>query len=123
MTNGKAPGPFSITSYALKFMVWTEMNPNDEHENDNANYLITIIHAMILEFWEGMLDFKSWKSGTLAPVPKKSDLSNPNKWYPVGYLPHLSAPQPALGLCRTYIDHGWAYGNILTIFISCESHV
>eukprot|EP00957_Ditylum_brightwellii_P204165 15337987-Ditylum_brightwellii.AAC.1 len=23
-------------------------------------------------------------------------------------LPHLSAPTKALGLCRTYIDHGWA---------------
>eukprot|EP00957_Ditylum_brightwellii_P165285 12584418-Ditylum_brightwellii.AAC.1 len=57
MANGKAPGPSGITSDALKSMVWTETNPNDEHENDDADYLATVIHAMILEFWEGTLDF------------------------------------------------------------------
>ena len=86
MVNGKAVGPSSITSDALKSMVWTEINPDDDHENDDANYLATVIHTMILEFWEGMLDFESWKSGTLAPVPKKGDLSNPNKWHPVCLL-------------------------------------
>eukprot|EP00957_Ditylum_brightwellii_P141458 10776648-Ditylum_brightwellii.AAC.1 len=86
MENKKAMGPSRITSDALKSMVWNEENPDEDHDNDNDNYLTTIIHAMILEFWEGKLDFESWKSGTLAPVPKKSDLSNPNKWSPACLL-------------------------------------
>eukprot|EP00957_Ditylum_brightwellii_P178520 13598639-Ditylum_brightwellii.AAC.1 len=64
-------------------MVWTETNPDDDHENNNDDYLATVVHAMILEFWEGTLDFEFWKSSTLASVPKKGDLSNPNKWRPV----------------------------------------
>eukprot|EP00957_Ditylum_brightwellii_P091799 6989561-Ditylum_brightwellii.AAC.1 len=79
MANGKALDPSAITSNALKSMVWTKKNPEDEVANDNTNYLATVIHAMILEFWEGSFDFQSWESGTLAPVPKKGDLSNPNK--------------------------------------------
>eukprot|EP00957_Ditylum_brightwellii_P175095 13331728-Ditylum_brightwellii.AAC.1 len=54
--------------------------------NNNANYLATMNHAMIVEFWEDSFDFKSWESGTLAPVPKKGDLLNPNKWHPVCLL-------------------------------------
>eukprot|EP00957_Ditylum_brightwellii_P055384 4197590-Ditylum_brightwellii.AAC.1 len=72
MANRKALGPSGIASNALKY----------DLENDNANYLATVIHAMILEFWEGTLDFESWRSGALTPVPKKGDLSNPNKWHP-----------------------------------------
>ena len=34
------------------------------------------------------------------------------------YLPH----QTVLGLCRTYIDHVWAWDNLLTIFIQYKSH-
>eukprot|EP00957_Ditylum_brightwellii_P078914 5999900-Ditylum_brightwellii.AAC.1 len=86
IANGKAPGPSDITSDALKSMVWTEETPGNEHDNDDANYLATVIHVMLLDFCKSTLDFKSWKSGTLAPVPKKGDLSNPNKWHPVCLL-------------------------------------
>eukprot|EP00957_Ditylum_brightwellii_P159691 12154768-Ditylum_brightwellii.AAC.1 len=71
MANRKAPGPSGVTSNALNSMVWTEKNLEDEHANDNDDYLATIIHAMIVEFWEGTLDCESWKYGTLAPVPKR----------------------------------------------------
>eukprot|EP00957_Ditylum_brightwellii_P136089 10378868-Ditylum_brightwellii.AAC.1 len=67
-------------------MVWTEATPNDEGANDDANYLASVIHHMLLDFWKSALDFESWKSGILAPVPKKGDLSNPNKWRPVCLL-------------------------------------
>eukprot|EP00957_Ditylum_brightwellii_P023240 1754044-Ditylum_brightwellii.AAC.1 len=80
MANGKAPGPSGITSDALKSMVWTEVTPEDEGANDNADYLASVI--MLVEFWKSALDFKSWKFGILSPVPKKGDLSNPNKWRP-----------------------------------------
>eukprot|EP00957_Ditylum_brightwellii_P132340 10091693-Ditylum_brightwellii.AAC.1 len=86
MANGKAPGPSGITSDALKAMVWTEHQLENESNNDNAKYLASAIHTMILEFWTGHLDFQSWESGTMAPVPQKCDISNPNKWHPVCLL-------------------------------------
>eukprot|EP00957_Ditylum_brightwellii_P081262 6181568-Ditylum_brightwellii.AAC.1 len=67
-------------------MVWTKENPEEDMANDNADYLATMIHVMIVEFWEGSFDFKSWDSGTLVPVPKKGNLSNPNKWHSVCLL-------------------------------------
>eukprot|EP00957_Ditylum_brightwellii_P010472 793139-Ditylum_brightwellii.AAC.1 len=71
MANGKAPGPSGITSDALKAMVWREHQPDNDTDNDDADYLASVIHAMILDFWNGHLEFHSWESGTLAPVPKK----------------------------------------------------
>eukprot|EP00957_Ditylum_brightwellii_P017965 1353307-Ditylum_brightwellii.AAC.1 len=86
MANGKAPGPSGVTSDALKSMVWVEETPDDEHDNDDVNYLATVIHAMLINFWESALDFESWKSGTLSPVPQKGNVLNPNKWRPVCLL-------------------------------------
>eukprot|EP00957_Ditylum_brightwellii_P060165 4569769-Ditylum_brightwellii.AAC.1 len=67
-------------------MVWKEHQLEDETANDNREYLVSVIHAMIVQFWNGEVDFGSWESRTLAPVPKKGDLSNPNKWQPVCLL-------------------------------------
>eukprot|EP00957_Ditylum_brightwellii_P091440 6962919-Ditylum_brightwellii.AAC.1 len=67
-------------------MIWTKHNPDDDADNDNANCLIIVIHAMLLDFWSKNTDFASWASGTLSPVPKKGDLSNPNKCQPVCLL-------------------------------------
>eukprot|EP00957_Ditylum_brightwellii_P119280 9100012-Ditylum_brightwellii.AAC.1 len=86
MANRKAPGPSGITSNILKSIVWTEENPDNEDGNDKADYLTTTIHVMILEFWEGTLVFDSWKSCTLVPVPKKGNLSIPNKLHPAYLL-------------------------------------
>eukprot|EP00957_Ditylum_brightwellii_P131768 10048553-Ditylum_brightwellii.AAC.1 len=63
-------------------MVWTEDDPEEAADNDDADFLATTLHTMIVKFWEGKFDFRSWESGILAPVPKKGDLSNPNKWRP-----------------------------------------
>eukprot|EP00957_Ditylum_brightwellii_P057460 4356472-Ditylum_brightwellii.AAC.1 len=86
MANGKAPDPTGITNDALKAMVWKEHQPEDKAANDDAEYLASVIHDMIVQFWNGEFTFESWESGTLAPVPKKGDLSNPNKWQPVCLL-------------------------------------
>eukprot|EP00957_Ditylum_brightwellii_P116630 8896494-Ditylum_brightwellii.AAC.1 len=69
MVNRKAPVPSGVTSDALKSMIWTEKTP--DNEDDNVNYQATVICAMILEIWEGTLDFEPWKSGTFVPVSKK----------------------------------------------------
>eukprot|EP00957_Ditylum_brightwellii_P065523 4970206-Ditylum_brightwellii.AAC.1 len=86
MANSKASGPSGITSDALKAMVWKEHQSENKSNNDNAEYLVSVIHAMILDFWTGHLDFQSWESATLVPVPKKGDSSNPNKWQPICLL-------------------------------------
>eukprot|EP00957_Ditylum_brightwellii_P032747 2482243-Ditylum_brightwellii.AAC.1 len=67
-------------------MVWQEHQPENESDNDDAEYFASVIYPMTLEFWTGHLDFQSWESGTLAPVPQKGDLSNLNKWQPVCLL-------------------------------------
>eukprot|EP00957_Ditylum_brightwellii_P157841 12014221-Ditylum_brightwellii.AAC.1 len=86
MDNRKGPGPSSITADALKAMMWKEYQPENELDNNDAEYLASVIKGMILDFWLRYLNFQSWESGTLAPVPKKGNLSNPNKWRPVCLL-------------------------------------
>eukprot|EP00957_Ditylum_brightwellii_P091078 6934176-Ditylum_brightwellii.AAC.1 len=80
MANNKAQGPSGITSNTLKAMIWTKENPDDDTQNNDANYLVNVLHAMIIDYWSGTLDFKSWDTGTLVPAPKKDDLSNTNQW-------------------------------------------
>eukprot|EP00957_Ditylum_brightwellii_P061870 4695148-Ditylum_brightwellii.AAC.1 len=84
MANGKAAGPSGITSDALKSMVWRDnsLGANDSANND-ADFLATAVHDVLTDFWESKLNFESWKQGTLVPVPKSGNLSNPNKWRPV----------------------------------------
>eukprot|EP00957_Ditylum_brightwellii_P198035 15087766-Ditylum_brightwellii.AAC.1 len=60
MVNGKAPRPSGITSNALKSMVGRRP------------------HWMM----KGLMTMPT----TWPPVPKKGDLSNPNKWHPVCLL-------------------------------------
>eukprot|EP00957_Ditylum_brightwellii_P180648 13761516-Ditylum_brightwellii.AAC.1 len=87
MANGKAPGPSGTTSDALKSMVWCDSGLDKEDSaNKDAEYLASVVHKLLLDFWESNLDFESWKQGTLAPVPKTGDLSNPHKWQPVYLL-------------------------------------
>eukprot|EP00957_Ditylum_brightwellii_P017779 1338951-Ditylum_brightwellii.AAC.1 len=86
MANGKASGPSSVTSDALKAMIWTKQGPDNDADTNDANCLITMIHAMLLDFWSKNTDFESWSSGILSPVPKKGNFSNPNKWQPVCLL-------------------------------------
>eukprot|EP00957_Ditylum_brightwellii_P065592 4974859-Ditylum_brightwellii.AAC.1 len=62
MANGKAPGPSSITSDALKSMVWCDFGPDVEASaNEDAEYLASVVHELLLDFWESNLDFVSWK--------------------------------------------------------------
>eukprot|EP00957_Ditylum_brightwellii_P112491 8576437-Ditylum_brightwellii.AAC.1 len=83
MANGKAPGPSGITSDALKSMVSCDYGLDKEDSaNKDAKYLASVAHELLLDFWESNLNFESWKQGTLVPVPKTGDLSNPNKWIP-----------------------------------------
>eukprot|EP00957_Ditylum_brightwellii_P027727 2095609-Ditylum_brightwellii.AAC.1 len=87
MANGKAPVPSGITSDALKAMVWRDTSLEEgDPANANANFLASVTHDLLLDFWESNLYFESWKRGTLVPVPKSGNLSNLNKWRPVCLL-------------------------------------
>eukprot|EP00957_Ditylum_brightwellii_P164712 12540798-Ditylum_brightwellii.AAC.1 len=64
-------------------MVWRDTSLEEGNPaNADADFLASVIHELLLDFWESNLDFESWKRGTLVPVPKSGDLSNPNKWSP-----------------------------------------
>eukprot|EP00957_Ditylum_brightwellii_P147848 11258453-Ditylum_brightwellii.AAC.1 len=67
-------------------MTWTEPDPEEAGANDDMEFLVGTIHAMLVNFWADLLDFESCASGTLSPVPKKGNLSDPNKWRPVCLL-------------------------------------
>eukprot|EP00957_Ditylum_brightwellii_P007708 582406-Ditylum_brightwellii.AAC.1 len=66
MANGKAAGPSGITSDALKSMLWRDkrLDANDS-ANDNADFLATVVHDLLTDFWENKLDSESWKQGTI----------------------------------------------------------
>eukprot|EP00957_Ditylum_brightwellii_P176924 13476574-Ditylum_brightwellii.AAC.1 len=83
---GKPQDPVGVNSDALKSMTWTEQDPKEEGTNNDANFLALTAHAILLDFWEGSLDFESWASGTLSLVLKKGDLSDSNEWWPVCLL-------------------------------------
>eukprot|EP00957_Ditylum_brightwellii_P014679 1106611-Ditylum_brightwellii.AAC.1 len=63
-------------------MVWCDNNAEDETENEDAEFLTEVIFNLLQDFWDSKLDFASWKKGILAPVPKKGDLLDPNRWRP-----------------------------------------
>ena len=39
-----------------------------------------MVHRHVCEFFEGTVDHEGWHKNQCIPVPKKGDLSNPNKW-------------------------------------------
>ena len=62
---GKEPGLNGVPPEALKAM-GTEMRQR--------------IHEYVAEFFEGKVDHEGWHRSQCVPVPKKGDLSDPNKW-------------------------------------------
>jgi hypothetical protein len=65
LKKAKAPGLNGIPPEALKAM---------------GNAPKQTIHKHISDFFEGTTDHEAWKRSQCVPVPKKGDLSNPNKW-------------------------------------------
>eukprot|EP00957_Ditylum_brightwellii_P131709 10045496-Ditylum_brightwellii.AAC.1 len=82
MANRIALEPIGVTSDALKSITWTEQDSKEEGANNDAKFLSSTVHAKLVYFWEGSLDFEFWASGTLPLVLKKGDLSDLNKWQP-----------------------------------------
>jgi hypothetical protein len=65
LKKGKAPGLNGIPPEALKAM---------------DNKYKRIVHTHVSDFFEGKTDHEAWKRSQCVPVPKKGDLSDPNKW-------------------------------------------
>jgi hypothetical protein len=65
LKNAKAPGLTGVPLEAFK-----AMSPaNLQHVYKHVNY-----------FFLGDTDYKQWHRSQCVPVPKSSNLSNPNKW-------------------------------------------
>ena len=65
LKKGKSPGLNGIPREALKAM------------NDTPR---RIVHKHVSDFFEGKTDHAGWHRSQCIPVPKKGDLSDPNKW-------------------------------------------
>jgi hypothetical protein len=65
LKKGKSPGLNGIPPEALKAM------------NDTPR---GIVHKHVSDFFKGKVDHKGWHKSQCIPVPKKRDLSDPNKW-------------------------------------------
>jgi hypothetical protein len=65
LKKGKSPGLNGIPPEALKAT------------NDTPR---RIVHKHVLDFFKGKDDHEGWHKSQCIPVPKKGDLSDPNKW-------------------------------------------
>jgi len=65
LKKGKAPGLNGIPPEALKAM-------------DNVSR--RTVHRHVCNFFEGRVDHEGWHQSQCIPVPKRGDLSDPNKW-------------------------------------------
>jgi hypothetical protein len=65
LKKGKAPGLNGIPPKALKAM------------DDTVR---RIVHKHVSDFFDGTTDHEGWHKSQCVPVPKKGNLSNPNKW-------------------------------------------
>ena len=65
LKKGKAPGLNGIPPKALK-------------EMDNVSR--RTVHRHVCDFFEGEVDHEGWHQSQCIPVPKRGDLSDPNKW-------------------------------------------
>ncbi len=65
LKKGKSPRLNGIPPEAIKAM------------NDTPQQ---IVHKHVLEFFKGKVDHEGWHNSQCIPVPKKGDLSDPNKW-------------------------------------------
>ena len=61
----KAPGVTGVPAEAFKCL---------DSKNRKQVYFV------VVDFWEGNADFWEWHSGLGVMIPKKGDLSDPNKW-------------------------------------------
>jgi hypothetical protein len=87
LKKGKAPGLNGIPPEALKAM-------------DNAQK--QTIHKHILDFFEGNTDHKAWKRSQCVPVPKKGNLSDPNKWCGVMLMDMCSKVYSSIMTARAF---------------------
>ena len=86
----KSPGLTGLTPDSIKTITQqiTGLGEMDDRPEDLilTNQILELIHKNIEVFWTGKCAINELKTGTLAPVPKSGNLSDPNKWRPVCLL-------------------------------------
>jgi len=71
LKSGKSPGINGVPPDALKCL-------------DGRNK--RQVYQYIVDFWEGNADYWEWHTGLCVLVPKKGDLSDPNKWRGISFM-------------------------------------
>ena len=78
----KAPGPTGITPDIIKSLTQPSLPNKHPHflkDTELSNEFLHHLHHIITKFWNKEIpSCTEWQHGTLTPVPKKEDLSNPN---------------------------------------------
>ena len=86
----KAPDPIGLTPDSIISLVQHTPGLEVVEERLEDMKLSTKIAMVNYDnvkcFWDGECSIAEWKIGTLAPVPKSGNLSDPNKWRPVCLL-------------------------------------
>lgn len=83
MQNHKAAGPNNVPMDALKIL--SSQFSIDNHAKPDARPIF-FIHELLCGIWEGSPVPDEWTSGTLCPIYKKGDATDPNNWRPVCLL-------------------------------------
>ena len=71
MKNGKAAGITGVPPDAFKCL-----------DGENRKQ----VYHYIVDFWENDADYWEWHTGLGVLVPKKGDLSDPNKWQGINLM-------------------------------------
>ncbi len=87
LKKGKSPGLNGIPPEALKSMY---------------NSPRRIVHRHVCEFFEGKVDHEGWHRSQSIPVPKKGDLSDPNKWQGIMLMDMCSKVFSSVMTARAY---------------------
>ena len=83
MQNHKAAGPNNVPMDALKILS-SQFSIVDQVKPEARP--IFFLHELLCDIWEGSPVPDEWTSGTLCPIYKKGDATNPNNWRPVCLL-------------------------------------
>jgi hypothetical protein len=87
LKKGKAPGLNGIPPEALKAM---------------SDMPRRTVHKHVSDFFEGKTDHEKWHKSQCMPVPKKGDLSDPNKWRGIMLMYMCSKVFSSIMTARTF---------------------
>ncbi len=108
LKQGKAPGLNGIPPEALKVM---------------SNTPQRTVHKHVSNFFEGKTDHEGWHKSQCVPVPKKGDLSDPNKWQRIMLMDMCSKVFSSIMTARAFQllnKHGTRFQFVGTPGLGCR---